>query len=180
VWTTVPTPAEEAASVGSYRVVCEAAAAAISVRILGDTSRQDVLFCLREREATVERNFPQSKLNMVLAVDQAAHGSVAVLRLIRRSLENQTHRDCLAGIVGVSGDAAKVATSRSVGADMLLFGEEGRAQATATRRSILQTCQFVRLDEPAAKAFRASALDSRAAPVVRLPSTRESSVACDP
>jgi hypothetical protein len=113
--------------VGSQEVVCEAAAAAISVRIVGDVSERDVVACFREHEATVERNFPQSTFNMVLAVDQAAHGSVAVLRLIRRSLENQTHRDCLAGILGVSGDAAKVAMSESGRADMLLFGEEGRA-----------------------------------------------------
>ena len=91
--------------------------------MLGDASEQDVVACLREYEATVEMNFRHEEFNVILAVDEAAHSSVAVVRLIRRSLENQTHRDYLVGIVGVSDAPSKVAMSRSGGGDILLFDD---------------------------------------------------------
>ena len=112
---------------GSCEVVYEPAASAFIIRILGDTSEQDVVACFREYEATVETNFRHMDFNVILTVDEAAHSSVAVLRLIRQSLENQTHRDYLVGIVGVSDDASKVAVSRSGGGDILLFGDEDQA-----------------------------------------------------
>jgi hypothetical protein len=112
---------------GSHEVVYEPTAAAVIIRILGDTSEQDVVACFREYEATVEMNIRHEEFNVILVVDEAAHSSVAVVRLIRQSLENQTHRDLLVGIVGVSDAPSKVAMSRSGGGDILLFDDEDQA-----------------------------------------------------
>jgi hypothetical protein len=120
---------------GSYEVVYEPSAVVFIIRILGDTTEQDVVACFRQYEATVEMHFRHMDFNVVLTVDEAAHRSVAVLRLIRQSLENQTHRDHLAVIVGVSDDASKVAMSRSHGGDIPLFSDEGQAVDYLTRQA---------------------------------------------
>ena len=112
---------------GAHEVVHQPVAAAFIIRILGDTSEQDVVDCLREYEAAVEMHFRHRKFSVVLNVDKAAHGSLAVLRLIRRSLEDQARRDYLVRVVGVSDDASQVAMSRSGGAGILLFGNEDQA-----------------------------------------------------
>ena len=112
---------------GSYEAVYEPSAAAFIIRILGDASEQDVVACLREYEATVEKNFRHVGFNVILTVDEAAHGSVAVLRLIRQSLENQRYRDYLMEVVGVSDDASKIAMNSSGGGEILLFRDEDQA-----------------------------------------------------
>lgn len=112
---------------GSYEAVYEPSAAAFIIRILGDTSEQDVVACFREYEATVEKNFRHMRFNVILTVDEAAHSSVAVLRLIRQSLETQKYRDYLIEVVGVSDDASKVAMSSSGGGEILLFSDEDQA-----------------------------------------------------
>ena len=112
---------------GSYEVVYEPSAAVFIIRILGDTSEQDVVACFREYEATVEMNFRHKEFNVILVVDEAAHSSLAAVRLIRQSLENQTHRDHLIAVVGVSDDASKVARSRTGGGEVPLFASEDLA-----------------------------------------------------
>lgn len=111
---------------GSCAVVHEPSVTAFIVRISGETTERDVAACFRQFEATVEERAGHGGFNVILNVDEAAHSSIAVVRLIRQALESQKHRDRLVEVVGVSDDASQVATSRG-GGEMLLFRDEAQA-----------------------------------------------------
>ena len=107
-----------------------------TIRILGKITEQDIITCFQDYEKTVVENFGGKKFNVIINVDEKAHSSIAVLRLIRSSLENQKYRDYIANIVAVNENPLTVAMRNSYAASRRLpfFVDEGEAKQYLSRR----------------------------------------------
>jgi hypothetical protein len=79
------------------------------IRISGKTTEQDIIDCFQDYDKTVEANFGYKKFNVIINVDEEAHSSMAALKRIRSSLENQRHREYIANIIAVNENPIKVA-----------------------------------------------------------------------
>ena len=79
------------------------------IRIFGKTTEQDVINCFQDYNDKVRENFGNNKFSIIINVDEEAHRSMAVLRLIRYSMENQPHRENIAHIVAINENPMAVA-----------------------------------------------------------------------
>lgn len=104
-----------------YETIFDKSISTFIIRISGETTEQDVINCFRHYYKIVEENFEGKDFNVIINVDEEAHSSIAVLRLIRSSLENQEHREFIANIVAVNENPMKVAMRNSNSKDLLPF-----------------------------------------------------------
>jgi hypothetical protein len=86
----------------TYTTIYEKSISTFIIRIFGKTTEQDVINCFQEYNTSVKENFGHKKFNIIINVDEEAHRSLTVLRLIRYSLENQPYREYIANIVAVN------------------------------------------------------------------------------
>lgn len=112
---------------GSFATIYEPSASAFIVRIFGDTTEQDVIAGFREYDKTLEKNVGHGPFNVILNVDEEAHSSLAVLRLIRESLENQKYRAHMVTILAVIESPARCAMNNASGGDLRSFTDEDQA-----------------------------------------------------
>jgi hypothetical protein len=112
---------------GSFATIYEPSASALIVRIFGDTREQDVIACFREYERMLEENVGHGLFNVILNVDEKAHSSIAVLRLIREYLENQEYREHIVNILAVIESPARCAMNNASGGELRSFTDEDQA-----------------------------------------------------
>jgi hypothetical protein len=93
----------------THTIIYDESIATFIIRILGKTTEQDVLTCFQGYNTIVRENFGNQKFNILINVDEEAHNSITVLKLIRYSLENQPHREYIANIVAVNENPLTVA-----------------------------------------------------------------------
>ena len=112
---------------GSWTIIYEPGVSAFIVRIFGPITEQDVIACFQQYERTLKEHFARRKFNVIISVDEAAHSSLAVLKLIRQSLEYQSYREYIANIVAVDEDPVKVAMRNASGGGLPFFEDENQA-----------------------------------------------------
>ena len=112
---------------GSFATIYEPSASALIVRIFGDTTEQDVIACFREYDKTLEENVGHGLFNVILNVDEKAHSSIAVLRLIREYLENQEYREHMVTMLAVIESPARCAMNNASGGELRSFTDEDQA-----------------------------------------------------
>ena len=120
----------------THTIIYEKSISTFIVRIFGRTTEQDVINCFQDYEKTVRDNFGHKKFNIIINVDEEAHDSIAVLRLIRASLENQPYQEYIANIVAVNENPHTVAARNVNSASNLLpfFINEGKAKEYLSNR----------------------------------------------
>jgi len=114
----------------THAIVFDQSISTFIIRIFGRTTEQDVINCFQDYDKTVQENFGHKKFSIIINVDEEAHHSLPVLRLIRHSLENQPHREYIANIVAVNENPVTVAARNSMPASNMLpfFSNEDEAK----------------------------------------------------
>jgi hypothetical protein len=103
----------------AYKSIFDKSISTFIIRISGKTTEQDVIDCFQNFDKIVEKNFERQRFSIIINVDEEAHSSIAVLRRIRSSLENQKYREYIANIVAVNENPLTVA-ARNANSDNLL------------------------------------------------------------
>lgn len=111
---------------GSCAVAYEPSASAFILRIFGNAA-DDVAACLRRYEVAVEEKSAHRQFNVIINMDEKAHSSLTVLRLIRVSLEKYDHRERLTDVVAVHEDPNVVAMRNASGGYLACFADEDQA-----------------------------------------------------
>ena len=104
----------------THTIVYDKSISTFIVRISGRTTEQDVVHCFQDYDKAVRDNFGHQKFNVIINVDEAAHSSIVVLRLIRTSLEQQPYKEYIAHIVAVNENPSTVAARNANPASNLL------------------------------------------------------------
>ena len=112
---------------GSCAVAYEPSASAFILRIFGSATEDDVAACLRRYDVAVAEKSAHRQFNVIISMDEEAHSSLAVLRLIRVSLEKHEHREFLTNVVAVHGDPRVVAMRNASGGYLPCFADEDQA-----------------------------------------------------
>lgn len=93
----------------THTIIYDESISTYIIRIFGQTTEEDVINCFQDYDKKVRENFGNKKFNIIINVDEEAHSSITVLKLIRSSLENQPHREYIANIVAVNENPMTVA-----------------------------------------------------------------------
>jgi hypothetical protein len=118
----------------AYETIFDPSISTFIIRISGETTEQDAIDCFQNYYRLVEENFDNKKFSVVINVDEQAHSSITVLRLIRSSLEHQPHREYIATVVAVNENPITVAARNANPSGLLPFfiNEEEARQYIST------------------------------------------------
>ncbi len=112
---------------GSCAVAYEPSASAFILRVFGSASEGDVAACLRRYDVAVAEKSAHRQFSVIISMDEGAHSSLAVLRLVRVCLEKHEHRKLLTDVVAVHGDPSVVAMRNASGGYVPCFADEDQA-----------------------------------------------------
>jgi hypothetical protein len=105
----------------AYETLFDPSISTFIIRISGKTTEQDIIDCFEDYYNIVKENFDNQKFSVIINVDEEAHSSIAVLRLIRASLETQKHREYITDVLAVNENPMTVAARNANPNDPLPF-----------------------------------------------------------
>ena len=73
----------------------------VFVRMFGALTSKVVQICFHEYEKIIEQNFKNKKFKILLNMDEEAHNSIEILKLVRSLMENQKYKENIIAYAGV-------------------------------------------------------------------------------